>query len=113
MSSDFPLSPIQTLAHLVPQQVIVQPSGVSELDEIVEPLPAGQETLTTFLQIAQSADHAPPLLPLRTRDLEALITLFQQDEIAAIIADILDNLQRRCPEPAWEELSSNLLQDLQ
>jgi hypothetical protein len=48
------------------------------------------------------------LLPLRDRDLQALTELFQQDEITVIEADVLDNLQRRLPEPCWEELDIHL-----
>jgi hypothetical protein len=62
---------------------------------------------TDHLEVGHSAawagGYAPPLLPLRDRDLQALTELFQQDEITAIEADVLDNLQRRLPEPCWEE----------
>jgi hypothetical protein len=49
--------------------------------------------------------HAAPLLPLRDRDLRAMIELFQLQEIEAIEQDILQNLLRRCPEPYWEDTS--------
>ncbi len=47
--------------------------------------------------------HAAPLSPLRTRDLQALIELFQLKDIEAIEQDILQNLVLRCPEPYWED----------
>lgn len=53
--------------------------------------------------------HAAPLMPLRARDLQALIDLFQHDEIEAIEADIIHNLLKRRPTPQWEELESELL----
>lgn len=55
--------------------------------------------------------HALPLMPLRTRDLEVLVELFQQDGIEAIEADIVNNLLKRRPAPHWEELDSDLLHD--
>lgn len=53
--------------------------------------------------------HASPLMPLRTRDWQALTDLFQQNEIEVIEADIVENLLKRSPVPAWEDLDSHLL----
>jgi hypothetical protein len=47
--------------------------------------------------------HAAPLMPLRTRDLQAMIELFQLKDIEAIERDILQNLVLSCPEPYWED----------
>ncbi|GAB4385012.1 MAG: hypothetical protein Kow00121_49370 [Elainellaceae cyanobacterium] len=51
------------------------------------------------------------LMPLRDRDLEVLTDLFSQDEIEAIEADILWNLDRRAPEPCWEDDPFDFLRD--
>lgn len=47
--------------------------------------------------------YAAPLSPLRTRDLQTMIELFQLKDIEAIERDILQNLVLRCPEPYWED----------
>lgn len=77
----------------------------------MEPLPVRkQETVAeSFIRITAAA-HAAPLMPLRERDVQALVELFQQDEIAAIEADILRNLLWRYPEPYWDDFESELLQ---
>ena len=47
--------------------------------------------------------HAVPLSPLRDRDLQAMIELFQLKDIEAIERDTLQNLVLRYPEPYWED----------
>jgi hypothetical protein len=46
---------------------------------------------------------APPLMPLRDRDIAMMDTLFHHDDIAEIEADILHGLLQRYPEPCWED----------
>ncbi len=48
-------------------------------------------------------EHAPPLSPLRLRDLQAMADLFHQPHMDEIEADILRNLGWRFPEPCWED----------
>jgi hypothetical protein len=50
-------------------------------------------------------------LPLRDRDEDVLLELFDQDGIEAIEEDIVRNLQIRCPEPCWEDDSLEFLRD--
>lgn len=61
------------------------------------------ETLQAELCKIAYAEHAAPLMPLKSRDLDALVDLFQQDGIEAIEADILRNLLWRHPEPHWDD----------
>ncbi len=82
------------------------------LAETIDPLPPlHQDHPAPALKISYVSIHASPLMPLRTRDLQALTELFQQDEIESIEADIMDNLLRRSPTPHWEDLDSHLLHD--
>lgn len=53
----------------------------------------------------------PTLLPLRDRDLKVLVDLFTLDDIDAIETDILTNLNRRPPEPCWEDDPFEFLRD--
>lgn len=78
-------------------------SASTERSKASVSLPSNSQELLT--------DHAPPLMPLRTRDLQALVELFQQDEIEAIEADILHNLLQRYPEPHWDDVIAELFED--
>jgi hypothetical protein len=87
------------------------PFSPLDVDEM-KPLPLlKQETVAESFVRITSVAHAAPLMPLRERDMQALVELFQQDEIAAIEADILHNLRWRYPEPYWDEFEFELLQD--
>lgn len=55
--------------------------------------------------------YAPPLMPLKDRDLEALVSTFEQEDIQEIESDIALNLQTRLPEPCWEDNPIEFLQD--
>lgn len=84
----------------------------TELAEIIEPLPPlRQDGAKSSFRISYMNIHASPLMPLRTRDLQALTDLFHHDDIAVIEADIVDNLLKRSPTPAWEDFDSHLLHD--
>lgn len=96
MSSQFPAD------HLDPVRIVP-----------IESLCSVRQELQAELAFTMSySGHAAPLMPLRARDLQALIELFHQDEIEAIEADILENLLRRSPEPHWEAPSSDFLNSL-
>jgi len=47
--------------------------------------------------------HAAPLMPIRSRDVEAMSELFDIQDIAEIECDINHNLTRRYPEPSWDD----------
>ena len=66
---------------------------------------AASASSTSFCSelIPEEYGHAAPLSPLRARDLQAMVELFQLKEIEAIERDILQNLVLRCPEPYWED----------
>ncbi len=53
--------------------------------------------------------YAAPLSPLRDRDLEALLGLFNCAEMADIEADVKQMLLRLFPEPCWDDDISDLL----
>lgn len=55
--------------------------------------------------------YAPPLMPLKDRDLEALVSTFEQEDIQEIETDIAVNLQTRLPEPCWEDNPIEYLRD--
>ncbi len=83
-----------------------------EMDETIASLPPIQAATgaESFFRMPPIT-HAAPLLPLRERDVQALVELFHQEEIAAIEADILRNLLWRHPEPHWDDFESDLLRD--
>lgn len=123
MSSDFqdfdqsqPLlsdgvSASQTSSSLLSSPQVDPVEPVIDSANLVEPLPPlKQEVSEPVLKITYTS-HASPLMPLRTRDLQALHELFQQDEIEVIEADIAANLLKRSPTPDWEDFTSLLLHD--
>ena len=56
--------------------------------------------------------EAPEIpLPLRDRDEQVLLELFDHEGIEAIEEDIVRNLLNRCPEPFWEDSSFEFLRD--
>ncbi|MEO0532854.1 MAG: hypothetical protein AAF215_03185 [Cyanobacteria bacterium P01_A01_bin.123] len=55
------------------------------------------------LNRAGSKVHADPISPLRTQDWVALDDLFAHDQMTVAEPDILQNLDKLCPEPCWEE----------
>jgi hypothetical protein len=60
---------------------------------------------------AEASSTETPLLPLRDRDKQVLLELFNQEGIEAIEQDIICNLLIRCPEPCWEDDSLEFLRD--
>lgn len=54
--------------------------------------------------------YAAPLSPLRDRDLEALLQLFNCPDMPQIEADVKQMLLRLFPEPCWEDEIMDLLQ---
>jgi hypothetical protein len=64
-----------------------------------------------FPATLEAPSATPPLLPLRDRDEQMLLELFDQEGIEAIEEDIVRNLQIRCPEPCWEDDSLEFLRD--
>lgn len=55
--------------------------------------------------------YASPLLPLRDRDMTALLQMFQHSQLDEIHADLLQALQRLLPEPCWEDDPLEFLQE--
>ncbi|HEY9648799.1 MAG TPA: hypothetical protein V6C88_20635, partial [Chroococcidiopsis sp.] len=47
--------------------------------------------------------YAPPIMPLRDRDLSALAEFFAAADMERIEADVLKGLRDRYPEPCWDE----------
>lgn len=47
--------------------------------------------------------HAPPLMPLREQDSQALTELFVHDDMDGISRDICQTLNKYYPEPCWED----------
>lgn len=112
MSPNFSPDPFRSPADVESQSAMDQLNGLeASLAETIEPLPRHQNpSVEPLARITQ--EHASPLLPMRARDMQALIELFQQDEIAAIEADILQNLRQRSPELYWEDLATDVLNSL-
>lgn len=78
----------------------------------LESLPAGSSLFSR--EITSLSWHIPAFaqaIPLRVRDLQVLIELFNRNEIDAIESDILRNLDWRCPEPCWEDDPFEFLRD--
>lgn len=109
-------SPLPTsLSSAIPQQrpgrlaETVHASPLVELSKATESLATVRQELQAelFLKISY-AEHAAPLMPLQARDLQALIELFEQDEIEMIESDILENLLRRKTKLHWEDLMADL-----
>lgn len=50
-----------------------------------------------------SEGYAPPLAPLKDRDLIALTALFDRDDSEEIDAEVSSKLRLMVPEPVWEE----------
>jgi hypothetical protein len=63
-------------------------------------IPAPYDTSSSIELAYEGFSHAAPL---RARDLQAMVELFQMKDIEAIERDILQNLILRCPEPYWED----------
>jgi hypothetical protein len=74
-------------------------------------IPAPFDTSSSIELAYEGFSHAAPLSPLRARDLQAMVELFQMKEIEAIEHDILQNLILRCPEPYWEDLAFGFLKE--
>ena len=96
-----PLHPVQSAALLSSPH----PPHSAE-DSTFADLAFGQEEVSQ-----ENSAHAAPLPALRDRDLVALTELFQSANMAAIEADILENLSLRYPEPCWGDSPFDLLQD--
>jgi hypothetical protein len=47
--------------------------------------------------------HAPPIAPLKERDLTELKFLFDRQDSDDIEADVIDKLGMLSPEPSWDE----------
>ena len=47
--------------------------------------------------------HASPLAPLRSRDAQALDSLFENEQMQAMVLDIHRYMARIYPEPCWED----------
>lgn len=78
----------------------------------LESLPTGTSLFSR--ENASLSWHIPAFaqaVPLRVRDLQVLIELFNRNEIDAIESDILQNLDCRCPEPCWEDDPFEFLRD--
>ena len=55
--------------------------------------PAGEISHSDEVDRVSQEDHAPPLMPLRSRDLQALSELFDCEQIAEIELDIFSRSQ--------------------
>lgn len=74
------------------------------------PAPSSPDRLKDeFPQLVES--HADPLMPLRERDLTALVGLFETADMDLIQADVIDSLKQRSPEPCWEDDPFDFLRD--
>jgi hypothetical protein len=58
-----------------------------------------------------SISNASLLMPLRERDMAVLTELFEDNEMGAIEADVLQNLRQLLPAPCWEDDPFSFLQD--
>lgn len=59
--------------------------------------------------LVELSSHAAPLMPLRERDLLALIDLFSAQSMPDIETDIVNNLHNRHPELCWDDDILDLL----
>ena len=55
--------------------------------------------------------YAAPLAPMRDRDLKALGSLFEREDIHDVETDIIRNLLTRWPEPCWDDDPFDFLQE--
>lgn len=55
--------------------------------------------------------YAAPLAPMRDRDLKALGSLFEREDIQDVETDIIRNLLARWPEPCWDDDPFDFLQE--
>ena len=55
--------------------------------------------------------YAAPLAPMRERDLTALGSLFEREDIHDVETDIIRSLLTRWPEPCWDDDPFEFLQD--
>lgn len=54
--------------------------------------------------------HANPLAPLRQKDEQALVEIFDDFQIEDILADVCIRLKQIYPEPCWEDEPFNFLE---
>ncbi len=90
------------------EEIPEQPQGWSE--QLAEPVTSLQSNLDPPLPFLRLS-HADPLMPMQERDLTAIRELFEQEDIEAIEADIVQNLSHYKPELQWEDWGAAVSRD--
>ncbi len=107
-------------AALTPPQVAseVDPDGLEALQQAaqrgeLQKQRSGWKQWDTIAPASgyEFLNYADPLSPLKARDEEALMALFQGGNMAEIEADISHCLLQLLPEPCWEEDPLEFLKD--
>jgi hypothetical protein len=91
-------------------QQAAQPLSPEEWLATLDLSPVPEQQFGDETEDLTSHQHAPPLLPIRERDMTVLHSFFDRQDIDAIEADILNNLETRVPEPCWDEAPLEFLQ---